>query len=357
MLRLGVLGAGNMARIHASAFSRTGKARIAVFYAPDDAASRLAERHKAYCARSLDEFFEHTQLDAVVIATPTHTHAELLEKIRQANVHIFCEKPLARTEEELQHLENLFDGYPKIFMVGHTVRFFPEYEYARNVLSEHELGQLGVLRLGRCGGFDLPGEHWLFDFSKSGGVVLDMMIHDLDFADWAAGPLVSVFARRAHVPSPADDFCLVIGRLADGAIIHLEGSWAEPPNTFYYFYEIAASEGILDYDSRRSPAYQFRARGSAQCHFDQGTACTPTHHTPYDRQAEAFVDAIMRNGTSPVSLATGARAVRLALAVLESAATGRPVDVAPPTVLRKQETPGSEKGENARESTDDGAGA
>ncbi|MGC8740018.1 MAG: Gfo/Idh/MocA family protein [Candidatus Sumerlaeaceae bacterium] len=336
MLRVGILGAGNLGRIHAAAFARTGKAKISAVYAPEQSSSHLADLHGARCARTLDEFFGDMHLDVVVIATPTHTHAELLEKAHETGVHVLCEKPLVRTEAELRRIEALFAGYPKMLMVGHTVRFFPEYEYARKVLIERQLGQLGVLRLGRCAGFDLPSNHWLFDFEKSGGAVLDMMIHDLDFAEWAAGPIVNVFARRSLGSSLADDLCLVVGRLADGALIHVEASWAEPPNTFYYFYELAASHGILDFDSRRAPAYSYKRRGAAHCCREEEVSFSPTRRTPYDRQAEAFIAAVAHGTPSPVPLTEGARAVRLALAVLDSAALKRPVDVSPTGGAAKQ---------------------
>jgi predicted dehydrogenase len=327
VLKVGMIGAGNMARIHAAAFARTGKAQIAGVYALDQvAAAELAGLYDARAAASAQELLA-SDLDAVVIATPTHTHVQYLELAHAAGVHILCEKPLVRTTQELLRTEQLFAGSSKVVMVGHTVRFFPEYAYARTVLRQGELGQCGVLRLGRCAGFRLPADHWLCDFDKSGGVVLDMMIHDLDFVEWAAGPLESVFARHAAAATPADDLCLVVGRLRDGGLVHIEASWAEPPDTFYYFYELAASAGILDYDSRRAPAFCWRPRRDGHCFEPAAVALTPAALTPYDRQAAAFVDAVLAGEVPPVTLADGAWAVRLALAVLRSADTGEVVEV------------------------------
>lgn len=331
MLRVGVIGVGQMGCIHAAALARTGLVQIAAVYDKERDGQHLATTYGARVAASAEEFFS-MDLDAVVIATPTHTHAEYLELAQRAHLHIFCEKPLVRTQQELERVEALFSSYEKLVMVGHTVRYFPEYQYAREVLRNNELGSLGVVRLSRCGGFDLQGSSWLYDFAKSGGVVLDMMVHDLDLVEWAAGPVSSVFARRAATESLENDYCLVIGRLESGALFHIEASWAEPLHTFYYAYEIDAQHGILDFDSRRDQAYTFRRRRPAQCVSETGFAFTPTTNTPYERQAQAFVKAVIEGTSAPVSLREGARAVRLALAVLESAATGRPVSCFQQTV-------------------------
>lgn len=325
MLRVGIIGAGQMGRIHAGALVRTGLVEITAVYDKEREGQHLATTYGAKLAASPEEFFA-LDLDAVVIATPTHTHAEYLELAQRAHLHIFCEKPLVRTQQELERVETLLSRYEKVVMVGHTVRFFPEYQYAQDVLRNEELGPLGVVRLARCRGFDLQASSWLYDFAKSGGVVLDMMIHDLDFIEWAAGPVRSVFARRAATESLENDYCLVVGRLDRGALFHIEASWAEPPHTFYYAYEIDAQQGILDFDSRRDPAYAFRRRRPAHCVSEPGFAFTPTTNTPYERQAQAFVKAVIEGTSAPVSLTEGARAVRLALAVLESAATGQPVN-------------------------------
>lgn len=324
MIGIGIIGAGNMARLHAAALTRTGRVRIAAFYAPDERARELAEAYHAQTASEPEELFESSSIDAVVIASPTHTHARYLEMAHRARKHVLCEKPLVRTVEELHRIEHLFRDYDRLVMVGHTVRFFPEYAYARDCVLHGTLGDLGVIRLGRCGGFDLPADHWLYNFSCSGGAVLDMMIHDLDFLEWLGGPIESLFAQRASADTLAQDYALVVGRLRSGALFHIEASWAEPPQCFYYFYELAGSKGILDYDSRRNPALTFAPR-EADCFGHAATQVTPTNVTPYARQAEAFVQALAEGRESPVSLAQGGRAVQLALAVLESAATGQVV--------------------------------
>jgi predicted dehydrogenase len=330
MLQIGLVGAGRMGSVHAAALARTDNAVLRAVYDPDGEKARaLAERYGAAALSAPEKLFDQ-ELDALVIATPTYTHAEYLKEAHRAQLHVLCEKPLVRTADELREIEAMFAHYPKVVMVGHTVRFFPEYEYARDVLRAGELGELGVLRLSRCAGLDAPADSWLFDFEKSGAVVLDLMIHDLDFVEWAVGPFESLFAFKPRGSAAAQDMCLVIGRLSNGAIVHLEASWAEPPHTFYYAYEIAASQGILDYDSRRSPAYSWEPHGVSPCHDARALAFTPTMRTPYERQAEAFVNAVTNGNVAPINLNDGARAVRLALAVLHSVASGEPADVTSP---------------------------
>lgn len=320
MIGIGILGAGNMARVHAAEFAKSGRARICAIHAPDECAAELAAQYGAKNVQHAKDLFEMPEVDAVVIASPTHTHCEYLECARQAQKHVLCEKPVVRTFDELSRVEALFANYSKVVMAGHTVRFFPEYSFTRERLVRGELGNLGVIHLWRCAGFALESTHWLFDFQKSGGAVLDLMIHDLDFLEWAAGPIESVFALRPENSSLQNDACLVVARLRSGALAHLECSWAEPAGTFYYGFEIAGSDGICDFDSRRAPAFSYRSRHTSHCSPAKEISYTPTSKNPYSLEVAAFIDAVEGLCESPVPLSVGIRAVRLALSVLDSSA-------------------------------------
>ncbi len=325
MIRIGLLGAGAMASLHAAAIHRNPRATLAGICAPDPTAQELAATYAVPAVRDPEELFGR-DVDAVIIATPTPTHADLIAQACDAELGILCEKPLVRSEEEIAQIEKLLANYHRVVMVAQTLRFFPEYRYARNLLQEGQLGELGVLRLGRAAGFSRPPDHWLNDFEKSGGATLDLMIHDLDFVEWAAGPLCSLYARRVAATSLANDTCYVVGRLATGALVHLEASWAEQENSFYYYYEIAGRDGILEYDSRREPALSYLPRSA--CDQPQSVLLgTPVATSPVERQLEAFLDAIEGIAPPAVTWQEGVRAVRLALAALDSAAKNLPVAV------------------------------
>ena len=97
-----------------------------------------------------------------------------------------------------------------------------------------------------------PAGNWFLDVEKSGGLLLDLMIHDFDYARWVAGEVESVFARSIGSPRPGRarvDYGLAILRHRGGALSHVAGAWAYPPPTFRTGLEIAGDGGLIEFDS------------------------------------------------------------------------------------------------------------
>ena len=131
--------------------------------------------------------------------------------------------------------------------IAQVVRFFPQYARAKASLDAGDLGAPGVIRLQRGGSF--PGR-WYGDYARSGGVVLDLAIHDLDMARWCFGEVDTVMARGLTFEEiPERDFVSVTLTFASGALGHVSGSWAYPAGKFVTSVEIAGSEGIFEWDS------------------------------------------------------------------------------------------------------------
>src|SRR4029453_10919086 len=137
-------------------------------------------------------------------------------------------------------------------LVAHVVRFFPEYALAKSLVQSGEVGRPGVLRLSR-GSFrpKKPVGNWFLDFDKSGGLLLDMMIHDFDYARWVAGEVESVFARSigSSVSDAPVDYGMAILTHTGGALSHVTGAWSYPPPTFRTRLEIAGDGGLIEFDS------------------------------------------------------------------------------------------------------------
>ncbi len=115
---------------------------------------------------------------------------------RPAGKHILCEKPLGRTLAQAQEMTAACEAAGVKLMVAHVVRFFPDYAQARRRVMAGEIGRPAVIRLSRES-FQpkKAADNWFVDDAKSGGMVLDLMIHDLDYARWVAGPVTQVFAK------------------------------------------------------------------------------------------------------------------------------------------------------------------
>ena len=328
-MRVGIVGTGFMGRTHAAAWSAT-EAVISGFVSLNKAmAEPIARQYQTTAFDSFAAMLE--EVDIVDICTPTHLHHGMVLEAAQAGKHIICEKPLARTIKEGQEMIAACKAAGVQLIVAHVVRFFPEYALARKQVHDGQIGNPAVLRLTR-GTFQpkKTEDNWFVDFAKSGGMMLDLMIHDLDYARWVAGEVETVYAKKissehagAHV-----DHGLVILRHRSGAISHVEGSWAYPPPLFRTRFEIAGSNGLLQHDSADTAAIGLHLRGSGDEDIpDVPLPSSPLIEDPYTTEVKTFYRSLLNGEPAPVSGAEGLAALQLALAGIESAESGFPVTI------------------------------
>ena len=147
------------------------------------------------------------------------------------------------------------------------------------------IGKTAVLRMTR-GTFQpkKAADNWFVDFEKSGGMVLDLMIHDLDYARWVAGEVETVFAKKISSSSPGSsvDHGLAILKHRNGAISHIESSWAYPPPLFRTRFEIAGSNGLIQFDSGKTEAISLHLRqAEAEEISDVALPGSPLSEDPY----------------------------------------------------------------------------
>lgn len=327
MLQVGLLGARTMGQIHAQSIANSEVAKLAAIYSPDPDGRKLAGKLGAKAVKSPDDIFKNDKIDVVVIASPTDTHAEYLAQAKDAGKHIFCEKPAVRTEEQAKQIEKLFRNYPKKVTVGHVLHFSPAFQQLKSVSEAGTLGNIGTIRLTRCGCFPCGVRAWFADAKRSGGVILDLMLHDLDVLRWCFGDLERLYTARAERMDGVNaDYAIIVGRMKSGAIAHLEGSWAEGPGTFYYGYEIAGSTGLLEFDSRLEPTLQVQPKVATKSG-KPGVMVpsSPCVLSPYEVEMRSFLQAVAEDREPEVSLNDGIAAVRLALAAIKSAETDRAI--------------------------------
>jgi predicted dehydrogenase len=199
MLRVGIVGAGFMGRLHAAGWARTPACLAAMYANVPDKVRQLAHACGTQAVDSLETLID--RVDVVDICTPTHLHYEMVLKAAAAGKHIVCEKPLARTVEQAEHMIAVCREAGVKLLVAHVVRFFPEYAQAKMIVDRGEIGRVGVVRLRRVSALPTWSEgNWLMDEEKSGGMMLDLMIHDLDYARWVAGEVKRVFAKNGYSP-------------------------------------------------------------------------------------------------------------------------------------------------------------
>lgn len=183
MLRFGILGAGRIGNVHARAIAASGRAKVAyIADAMADAAANLAGVVGAKTA-SVQEVIAASDVDAILIATPTDTHADLIEEASRAGKAILCEKPVSlsvsRIEECLQIVEKA--GVP--LMIGFHRRYDPNFAFLEKRLRAGEIGDPEIITI-TCRDPSAPPVSYI---ERSGGLYRDMMIHDFDMARFLLG--------------------------------------------------------------------------------------------------------------------------------------------------------------------------
>ena len=326
-MRVGIVGAGFMGTTHAAGWAETD-AEIVGFAA--ETATEAEPLALAYGARVFPELQALIDaVDVVDVCTPTHLHHPIVLQAAAAGKHIICEKPLARHVAEAQEMVRACREAGVQLLVAHVVRFFPEYALAQAQVAGGAIGRPGVLRLMR-GSYrpKKPVGNWFLDEAKSGGILMDLMIHDFDYARWIAGEVESVFARRvtATHPDAPVDYGLAILRHRSGALTHVAGAWAYPPPTFRTGLEIAGDRGLIQFDSdMTAPITNLLRRDGGADAPDVALPPSPTSESPYTTQIKEFYNALQGDGPSRVTAEDGLAAVQIAIAAMESVTSGKAV--------------------------------
>ncbi len=297
------------------------------FYDTDrERAVALATKYGGLAFASVEALLDSS--DFVDICTPPVEHAAATIAAARAGKHVLCEKPIARHLADARAMIAACEAAGVRLFVAHVVRFFPEFARAKAVLDSGALGRLGVVRSVRGGA--PPGHSgWFADIAQSGGVTLDVVIHDIDYQRWLCGDVVRVFARGLTFRGLGVDHALITLRFASGAIGHIEGSWAFPAGNFRTSIELAGTEGLLVHDSDDAQPLDVRY------HSGEAPAGAPVighparlDDDPYYQEFQHFLDALDSGAAFLVTPHDALAALRVALAAIESQRTGRPVDVA-----------------------------
>ncbi len=312
-----------MGQTHAHSWTQLGVEIGGIVSAEYDNASAFATQYGSQAFTSLAAMLAH--IDIVDICTPTHLHHAMVLEAAAAKKHIICEKPLARTVAEAEEMISFCHAQGVKLLVAQVVRYFPEYAAAHAQVTKGVIGEPAIIRLSR-GGFR-PKPAWFHDQTQSGGLMLDMMIHDFDFARWIAGDVVRVFAKKissSHPNAPVDH-ALAILTHQSGAISHVEGSWAYPPTLFRTRCEIAGSDGLIEHDSEKARAIISYRHNDISAENAVPLPSNPLLEDPYTTQLRAFYAHIVDDAPLLVTAEDGKKALAIALAALNSAESGQVV--------------------------------
>jgi predicted dehydrogenase len=250
MIGLAIVGAGFMGSAHAGNYAALAD-RVDVRWVcsrTSERAAKVGEPLGATVTTDLDDVLNDPEVAAVDICLPTYLHREAAERALGADKHVFLEKPIALTPEDADAIVRAADESGRVFMVGLVLRFWPEYVELGRRLAAGELGRPLAISTHRL---SPPADwnDWMGDSSLSGGVAVDLLVHDFDQMNRLLGKAKSVFAVE---PTPGHVVATVAYDGADGIA---EGSMRMPGSyPFSSNIRVLCEGGVAEYAFRATPA-------------------------------------------------------------------------------------------------------
>ncbi|RDE08333.1 inositol 2-dehydrogenase [Pelagibacterium lacus] len=216
MLRFGILGAGRIGNVHARAIAASGRASVGyIADAVPEAAASLAGVVGARTA-SVADVIAASDVDAILIATPTDTHADLIEEAARAGKAILCEKPVSLSVPRIEACLDVVEKSGVPLMIGFHRRYDPHFAALESRLRAGEIGDPEIITI-TCRDPSAPPVSYI---ARSGGLYRDMMIHDFDMARFLLGgeEIAVVHALGGVMTDPE------IGRAGDidTAAVHMQ---------------------------------------------------------------------------------------------------------------------------------------
>ncbi|HEV2559382.1 MAG TPA: inositol 2-dehydrogenase [Microvirga sp.] len=326
MIRVAVLGAGRIGQIHGRNVAGAAARVSVVADAVPGAAAALAERTGAAVA-PVEEAVERSDVDAVLICTPTTTHADLIERAARAGKAVFCEKPVDLSSERIVGCLDVVERAGIPLMIGFNRRFDPHFSALRRRLAEGEAGEVEIVTILSRDPSPPPATY----VATSGGLFRDMMIHDFDMARFLllGDEPVEVHAVGSSLVDPEIgragdvDTAAVLLKTARGRIVQISNSRRA---TYGYDQriEVHGSKGMI----RAGNVH----RSTVEVASAAGIAADPVQDFFLERYAEAyrlelaaFFEAVASGREPEPTGRDGLMAQRLADAATLSHQTGNPV--------------------------------
>ena len=327
-LEIGIFGAGRIGKIHAANVAQNPRAHLRYVVDVDAAAAAdLAAAHGADVCE-METVLADPEVDAVIIASSTDTHAPFLEAACRAGKAVFCEKPVDLSSDRVRAALKTVEETKTTVLVAFNRRFDPNFAALQKAVLGGRIGKVEQIIITSRDPGPPPAEY----IKVSGGLFRDMMIHDLDMARWLLGEEpVEVYAVGSCLVDPEIgglgdvDTAAVTLKTGSGAICHITNS-----RRAVYGYdqriEVFGSEGMLRAGNATDTTLEL-SNGDGVTTDKPMFFFLERYADAYRIELDHFIDCV-ENGVQPLAGGEdGLRSLLLADAATESAQTGRPVSV------------------------------
>jgi predicted dehydrogenase len=343
MIKVGLIGAGFIGRNHFNQYEKIADRAKIVAICDLEEPRRLGDwsgvggnvgdtqgtkrdLHGAKPYADYKQLLADPQVEMVDICVPTYLHAEIAMAALKAGKHVLCEKPMALTVEQCDEVLKIAVGAPGKFMIAQCIRFWPECVFVKKCIEDKRFGGLKAVNLRRQASTPTYSlNNWLLDPALSGGAILDLHVHDVDYVLFMLGKPHTVTAQAAtRGNTHAYDRVHSLWHYPNGPVVQVEGYWDMPESFgfnmgFTFLFEKAAIVWDL---CTGKPMTVFRNGAK------EGEVPEVGPNDGYFNEIDYFIGCIEKNETPTVSTPKESRdAVMIALAEKQSAITGQTVRI------------------------------
>lgn len=296
MLHIGIAGVGGLGRMHLRHYLKRKDVHVVSLATLSgkisDGATNLGPSQEsivpagAVVHAGYENVCDDPNVDMVSVNLPTDLHAAATIRALENGKHVFCEKPIALNTTDAQRMIDAAKAAGKLLMIGHCLRFFPEYVAADEIIRSGKHGKVLGASFTRSGGAPTWGSQgWFMKPERSGGAVIDLHIHDVDVALWWWG-------RPAKIEAAGSYPHIIYSRwqYADGHVAQFESAWDPATSApFYYNFKILLESASLIFDTRTEKGLQLAADGKIE------SVALPQVHG-HELEDHYFIDAILNGG-------------------------------------------------------------
>lgn len=331
-VRLALVGCGGMGRALCDQARTLENAVIsAVFDTDEERRAEAAERYEAVAAGSLDELLQRDDVDAVVVATPGGLHKPVVIAATAAGKHVFSEKPLAANVADADEMIRAVDAAGVKAMVGQVCRYHPTHRQLKRMVVDGPLGRIQSIYVERVGGgWGKNHPSWRLSRELSGGTLLEVNAHEIDFMTWLAGPVTRVMAVGGQMADERLDYpdvTWVSMTFASGAVGVLQSTNITTLGSYAGRFDAEGGSALVTQLFGGPITFKARAEGA-----EVETITPEPVENPVLAEMRAFVTAIIQDTEPPVTFAQARHTVAIAEAAYTSIETGEAV------VIDAQET-------------------
>ena len=333
MVKLGIIGAGRIGKVHMESIcTQVPNAKVKMVADPFMDVEKEAWAKKKgveQVTKDYHEILDDPEIDAVLICSSTDTHASISMEAIEAGKHVFCEKPVDHSIEKIRQVQEALKKHPVKYQVGFNRRFDHNFEAVQNAVVSGKVGEPHIVRI-----TSRDPEPPALEYVKvSGGMFLDMTIHDFDMARFLAGcDAEEIYVQAAVRIDPAIgkagdvDTAVITMKMENGSIVTIDNS-----RKAVYGYdqrvEVFGSQGMVsvsnDTISSAVVSNSEGVMGEKPLYF-----FLERYMQSYAKEIRAFVQAIEQDTETPLGITDGLEAVRMGLAAKKSLAEHRPVKMA-----------------------------